>query len=105
MSNTEKNSLHGKYSPSNYTFGSGGGSQKTAFAEVGIVGPNGIANGNSYASSLFEGYTYPRAIMSRLHMYNADFNIPASAAALTTISGEYFAQTATINGDALLNTA
>lgn len=80
MSNTEKNKLHGKYSPANYTFGSGAGNQKTAFTEVGIVGPNGVANGTSYASSNYEGFAYPRAIMSRLHMYNADFNIPASSA-------------------------
>jgi hypothetical protein len=47
MSNTEKKHLHGKYSPSNYTFGSDAGSQKTAFTEIGIVGPNGALNGTS----------------------------------------------------------
>jgi hypothetical protein len=48
MSNKEKNQLHKKYSPANYTFGSDAGSQKTAFSEVGIVHPAGILNGTSY---------------------------------------------------------
>ena len=78
MSNAEKNKLHGKYSPANYTFGSDTGSQKTAFAEVGIVAPNGVTNGGNLATSRFESLAYPRAIMSRLHMYNADFNLAAS---------------------------
>ena len=43
--------------------------------------------------------------MSRLHMYNADFNLAASPANLTQISNEYFAQTATSNGDAVLAAA
>ncbi len=86
MSNTEKNSLHGKYSPANYTFGSDTGSQKTAFAEVGIVAPSGLGAGAgdlNFASSRFEALPYPRAIMSRLHMYNADFNLAASPNNLT----------------------
>ncbi len=96
MSNTEKKHLHGKYSPANYTFGSDAGSQKTAFAEVGIVAPNTSTNGGNtnLCGSKFEAFNYPRAIVSRLCLYNADFNIPASAAEPTYISNEYFAQTA-----------
>jgi len=89
MSNTEKKSLHGKYGPANYTFGSDAGSQKTAFAEVGIVAPG--AFGANLTLSKFERVPFPRAIMSRLHMYNADFNLPASSTTLTYISNEYFA--------------
>jgi hypothetical protein len=40
--------------------------------------------------------------MSRLHLYNADMNIPQTTAALTLPSNQYFAQTATQNADALL---
>jgi hypothetical protein len=106
MSNKEKKGLHRKYSPSNYTFGTDQGSQKTAFSEVGIVAPinASAASAQAYASK-FEGVCFPKAIMSRLYSYNADFNLPASAANPTYISNEYFAQTATVNGDALLNAA
>jgi len=79
MSNKEKNNLHKKYSPANYTFGSDTGSQKTAFTEVGVVAPN-ITGGGVLYGSKFEGFAYPRAIVSRLSMYNADFNLSASAA-------------------------
>jgi len=40
MSNSEKNGLHGKYSPSGYNFG-GQGTNKTSFAEIGVVAPFG----------------------------------------------------------------
>lgn len=92
MSNKEKNHLHKKYSPANYTFGSDAGSQKTAFSEVGIVAP--LSSGTPANDSKFEGLNFPRAIVSRLSMYNADFNLPAAntnAATLTYISNEYFA--------------
>lgn len=106
MSAKEKKGVHGKYSPSNYTFGSDCGSQKTAFVENGIIQPDSIvANDASSYASKFEGQSYPKAIMSRLYQYNNDFNLPASATNKTYISNEYFAQTCTQNGDALLNTA
>lgn len=40
MSNKEKKSVHQSHTTANYTFGADSGSQKTAFAEVGIVAPN-----------------------------------------------------------------
>jgi hypothetical protein len=36
-------------------------------------------------------------------MYNADFNLAAAPGDLTYISNEYFAQTASTNGDAILD--
>jgi hypothetical protein len=110
MSNKEKHGLHKKYSPSNYTFGTDAGSQKTAFSEVGIVAPNAtIAAGVAYGSK-FEGFAFPRAIVSRMCMYNADFNLSAAydagnPALSTYISNEYFTQAATSNGDAASNTS
>lgn len=68
MGNKERKGLHGKYSPSNYTFGSDCGSQKTAFLENGIIQPASIvANAAASYSSKFEGQSYPKAIMSRLY--------------------------------------
>jgi len=78
MSNTKKNGLHGKSSTNGYNFG-GIGTNKTSFAEIGIIAPNGNTDATPGVAepiySQFEGLSYPRAIVDRMCMYNADFNI------------------------------
>ncbi len=95
MSNKEKKSVHQSHTTANYTFGSDSGSQKTAFAEVGIVAPANTGPSGPAWASRFEGFNYPRAIISRMKQYNADFQFPAASTNPNYISGEYFAQTAT----------
>lgn len=86
MVNKEKNVLSTKWGPGNYTFGGDTGSTKTGFIESSMTTPYGGGAVGSSASnpaltgttpySRFDNLVYPRAIMSKIHAYNAPSNIP-----------------------------
>lgn len=104
-----------KLKPEHYDSGmissSGSGNANTGFSSISVTHPFGnnatIAGLTALQSSRFESDPYPRAIIERQIMYNADFSytVPAPGGGYLSSSSQFFNSKVSVNADAILNTA